>query len=363
MFEAYKNRMAARGRNMSEMLRLQSNMVIEQTWERDPNYRQVYVVRVNHGLPEVTAKHELIDVKFNVESYQRLTSDEPAYLLQFRHGAEKRNSDIAIGSYVYMEDEDGEWKWWLLVALDERPQFRQYHILECNWTLKWIADNKIHSCLAVQRYQSSYSSGLQSGSRITGVDDMTAIWVPTSPDTQTIGYNQRFLISDVGRIPALCYEVSKISDTSPVGLVKLSLIQTEFNEKADNVDLMIADYYNSEFILDERNEEPNDGQNFDVSYNGTRPTIKVGGSPKIFTAQLPDDNHFDIKWSLSDGVNTYSGTYENYSQVFGNYTVTTDDRIMTVKVANDYNLIGTELTIYAECADGSTGKVKVEVVG
>ena len=55
MFDDYKNRMAHRGKNMSEMLRMQSNMVIEQTWDRDPNYRQVYVVKVNSGLPKVTA--------------------------------------------------------------------------------------------------------------------------------------------------------------------------------------------------------------------------------------------------------------------------------------------------------------------
>ena len=56
MYEAYKNRMAYRGNNMSEMLRMQSNMVIEQTWDRDPNARKVYVVKVNRGLPEVTDK-------------------------------------------------------------------------------------------------------------------------------------------------------------------------------------------------------------------------------------------------------------------------------------------------------------------
>jgi hypothetical protein len=55
-----------------------------------------------------------------------------------------------------MEDEDGEWKWWLICHLDERPQFRQYQILECNWTLGWVVDNKIYHCLAVQRVQQSY---------------------------------------------------------------------------------------------------------------------------------------------------------------------------------------------------------------
>ena len=79
MFDIYKNRMAARGRNMSDMLRMQSNMVIEQTWNRDPNYRQVYVVKVDSGLPEVTAENELIDCKFNVKTYENITSDEPSY--------------------------------------------------------------------------------------------------------------------------------------------------------------------------------------------------------------------------------------------------------------------------------------------
>ena len=161
MFEVYKNRMAHRGRNMSEMLRMQSNMVIEQTWDRDPNARKVFVVKVDSGLPEVTAEHELIDVKFNVTTYPNITSDEPAYLLQFRHGEEKRHPEIGIGSYVYMEDEDGEWKWWLICRLDERPQFRQYFILECNYILKWISDGKIYSTLAVQRIQQSYNSGLR----------------------------------------------------------------------------------------------------------------------------------------------------------------------------------------------------------
>lgn len=362
MFEHYKNRMAHRGSNMSEILRMQSNMVIEQTWDRDPNYRRVYVVKVNRGLPKVTDKHELVDVKFNVETYQKLTSDEPAYLLQFRHGAEKLNPDIAVGSYVYMEDEDGNWKWWLLVALDERPQFRQYHILETNWTLKWVVDDKIHTCLAVQRYQNSYSSGLQSGSRITGVDDMTAIWVPTNASTQTIGYNQRFLISDVGRKPALCYEVSKISDTSPIGLIKFSLAQTTFNEDVDNVDLMIADYYNSQILPSTPSDEPPQKNTFNISYNGTKATIKVGGSIKVFTAELPEDNHFDIIWSVSDGTNKYGDSYENYTLTFGDYTMITEDHIMKLRVAANYNLIGTILTIKAQCADGSHGELKVEVV-
>jgi hypothetical protein len=356
MFEHYKSRMAHRGANMSEMLRMQSNMVIEQTWDRDPNFRRVYVVKASSGLPIVTEQHELVDVKFNVDTYQKLTSDEPAYLLQFRHGAEKRNPDIAIGSYVYMEDEDGEWKWWLLVALDERPQFRQYHILETNWTIRWVVNNKIHSCLAVQRYQNSYSSGLQSGSRITGVDDMTALWVPTNPSTQTIGYNQRFLISDVGRMPALCYEVSKISDTSPVGLIKFSLVQTAFNESTDNVDLMIADYWESHVEPTEPDIEQELSSTAAITYSGIAATIKVGGSFKTFTPAFSNEGITVQSWLISDENGDISSDTENY-------TIEYSGEQLKIKVARNYNLVGKVLIVQVVGTDNSTAEVSLEVIG
>ena len=211
MFEAYKNRMTYRGKNMSELLRMQSNMVIEQTWDRDPNYRQVYVVKVNSGLPEVTASHELIDVKFNVKTYANITSDEPSYWMQFRHGAEKQCPDIGIGSYVYMENEDGEWQWWLLVHLDDRPMFRQYQVLETNYVFKWITDGKVYNCLGVQRIQQSYNSGSWDGDRFTFVDNVTSCIMPTNSDSLTIGYNKRFIISDEKRYPPIVYQVSKIA--------------------------------------------------------------------------------------------------------------------------------------------------------
>ena len=354
MFKDYKKRMAYRGKNMSEMLRMQSNMVIEQTWDRDPNYRQVYVVKVNSGLPEVTTAHELIDVKFNVKTYANITSDEPSYLLQFRHGAEKQNPDIAIGSYVYMEDEDGNWKWWLLVYEDELPQFKQFQILECNWNLGWVVDNKVYHCLVVQRIQQSYNSGSWDADRTTAVDNVTALWAPTNYDTLSIGYNQRFLISDPRRRPCLAYQVSKIEDTQPIGLTKFKLTQETFNPITDNAELMLADYYKSEVKPIPSN--PNDSvvSTATITYNGTKPTVKVGGSWKTFTPTFSDETITVSKWTISDengdiGDNT-------------NYTIERDGNLLKLKVALNYNLIGTVLTVQVVGSDGSIAEQVVEVV-
>lgn len=361
MFENYKSRMAHRGNTMGEMLRLQSNMIIEHTWERDLNHRKVYVVRVNNGLPKVTEKHELIDVKFNVDTYQKLGSDEPAYYLQFRHGVEKQNHDICIGSYVYMSDEDGEWKWWMLAGLDERPSFRQYHILECNWKFGWVVDGKIYYHLGIWRNGSSNREA-DENSYTTMVNGNGIIWLPTNVDTQTIGHGQRFLISDKGRIPPLCYSVSNIMDTKPIGITKFVLSQNTFDPEHDNPELMLCNYYDTE-IPPTLATDNSVNEGILITYNGTKPTVKIGGSEKVFTAQLPSDNHFDIIWTLSDGESNYGDSYNNYTKTFGDYTITTEDRTLRLKVASNYELAGTILTIKAKCADGSEGEIQVEVIG
>ena len=362
MFEHYKNRMTRKGSNIGEMLRMQSNMVIEHTWMNDPNARRVYVVKTTRGLPRVTAKHELIDVKFNVDTYQKFGSDEPAYHLQFRHGAEKHNPDIGVGSYVYMEDEDGEWKWWLLTSLDERPAFRQYTINECNWKLGWVADGKIYYTLGVLRNGSTMSEA-DTNTYTSTVSGNAVFLTTTNSETQLIGHNQRFLISDAGRMPPLAFSVGSISDTRPLGLTKFVLTQTVFDVAHDNADLMLASYYSDGIEPIEPEIEKPNTSTFEITYSGTKPTIKVGGSPKVFTAQLASDNYFDIMWTVSDGKNTYGGGYDNYTQTFDDYIITAEDRNVSIRVASNYNLIGTILTISAECADGSTGSAQVEVIG
>lgn len=356
MFEVYKNRMAARGKNMSEMLRMQSNMVIEQTWDRDPNYRQVYVVKVNSGLPEVTAEHELIDVKFNIKTYANITSDEVSYLLQFRHGEEKRHPEIDVGSYVYIQDEDGEWKWWLICHLDERPSFRQYQILECNWTFGWVTSGKIYHCLGVQRVQESYNSGSWDGDRLTFVDNITSAWLPTNDDVLTIGYNQRFLISDPRRRPCIAWTVSKIEDTQPEGLTKLKFTQETFNPNTDNEELMLADYYGSNITPETPDVETELKQTASITYNGTAPTIKVGGSYKVFTPVFSGESVTVGKWTISDENGDISADTENY-------TIEYDGDKLKLKVAQNYYLIGTVLIVQVYGSDGSTAEVSVEVIG
>ena len=360
MFEHYKNRMAHRGTNMSEMLRMQSNMVIEQTWMNDPNARRVYVVKVAHGLPEVTDKHELIDVKFNVDTYQKAGSDEPAYHLQFRHGAEKRNPEIGVGSYVYMENEDGEWQWWLILGCDERPQFRQYHIVECNYKLGWVVDNTIYYHLVVLRGGSS--GDVDENSYTSTVDGTLSVWLPTSNDAVTIGYNQRFLISDERRTAPLAWEVTRVEDTQPFGITKLKLKQSTFDSVHDNAELMLANYHSSAIQPEESEVKPTEPVEpapmgtAEITYSGMKPTIKVGGSEKTFTPVFSLEGVTPTKWLVTvDGRDIKRDT-ENYAMRY-------DKGNLKLKVASNYYLIGKIMNIQVVGTDDSQAEVQIEIVG
>lgn len=353
MFDHYKSRMAHMGDNMSKMLRMQSNMVIEQTWNNDPNARRVYVVKVTRGLPMVTDEHELIDVKFNVDTYQKVNADEPAYFIQFRHGAEKRNEDIGVGSYVYMEDEDGEWKWWMIVSLDERPQFRQYHIIECNWKFGWVVDGKIYYHLGIIRNGSS-TREVDENSYTSIVNGNIICWMATNLETQTIGHDQRFLISDIGRTPPLCYSVATISDSMPRGITKLVMSQNTFDQIHDNADLMLAGYYKDGI----EPVEPDVFQELSgtaiIAYSGTKPTIKVGGSAKTFSPVFSVEGATVDRWIVSDENGDIGGNM--------NYTIERDGENLKIKVGLNYNLIGTILIVQLVGSDGSTAELSVEVI-
>ena len=355
MFEAYKIRMAYRGKNMSEMLRMQSNMVVEQTWDRDPNYRQVYVIKVASGLPVITAKHELIDAKFNVKTYSDIKADEPSYWMQFRHGEEKRHPEIDIGSYIYMEDEDGEWKWWMIQHLDERPSFRQYQILECNYTFKWVTNGKIYSCLGIQRVQQSYNSGSWDGDRFTFVDNITSAIMPTNNDTITISYNHRFMITDSRRTTPLVWTVSKIEDSTPFGLTEFKFTQETFNPTLDNEELLICNYYDSPIEPEVSDLNTELKSTATITYSGTKPTIKVGGSFKTFTPAFSNESVTVDKWIISDEYGDISTNTENY-------TIEFDGDKLRLKVALNYNLIGKVLIVQLTGSDGSTAEVSVEVI-
>ena len=359
MLESYKLRMAAMGSYEGESRRRNSQKIMDTSWMRDAATKPVYVKWVNSGLPIIDDDDIPVYAKFNVKSYHNITGDEVAYLLQFRLEDIKNNPDIKTGSYVQINNELDEPEWWLIVHQDDRTQFRQFSILKCTWTYKWVSriggKRRIYECLGAPRKQNSYNSGVWLDYTTQTVENQEVVWLPTNDDTRTIQYDTNFLKSFPGRYPALKWSISKIEDTAINGISKFTMTQEMFDPARDNADLMIADYWESavEPEIKEMEEIPT-FSNLEIVYSGN-PAVRAGGGYKKFTLKtLVDDKFVDTTEDVEWGIDFADGDPEKLECLVS-------DNIFKVKCKNDYSLIGKTFTITAASEHSSTSLI-VEVI-
>ena len=162
------------------------------------------------------------------------------------------------------------------------------------------------------------------------------------------------MITDPRRTIPLVWTVSKIEDSTPFGLTELKFTQETYSPTLDNKELMICNYYDSPIEPEVPNIEEELKGTAAITYNGTKPTVKVGGSYKIFTPAFSDETVTVGKWVISDGNGDISDNT--------NYIIERDGELLKLKVALNYNLIGTVLIVQLIGSDGSVAEVSVEVV-
>ena len=91
-----------------------------------------------------------------------------------------------------------------------------------------------------------------------------------------------------------------------------------------------------------------------ITYSGTKPTIKVGGSYKTFTPVFSVEGTTVTQWLVSDENGDIGDD--------ANYTIERDGELLKIKVGLNYNLIGTILIVQCVGSDGSTAELSVEVI-
>ena len=358
MYELFKARMSNLGSYSGESKRINSRKIMETSWLRDAATKPVYVKWINSGLPVVDENDHPVFAKFKEKSYHNITGDEVAYLLQFKLDDIKTNPNIRVGSYVQIENELGEPEWWLIVHFDSRNQFREYSILKCSWTFKWVAEvsgkRKIYECLGVPRKQNSYNSGVWLDYLVKTVENQELLWLPTNDDTRTIQYGTKFLKSADGRYPAIKWSVSKIEDTALDGVSKFTMAQEQFDPSKDNAELMIADYYKSyvEPEVEEIELAPT-VKSLKIAYSGM-PTVRAGGGYKKFTLKtLVDDKFVDAEGNVNWVV--------DFNNNDDKIECIVKDNILKVKCKNDYSLIGKTFNITAN-HEHSKATIIVEII-
>lgn len=263
-FTDYKQMLSSQGSNLGDVKRNQSNMIMNATFTRDSSYKRVYILTQNGWKFE--------DAKYQLHSAQSILKDAVDYYLQFRPKVH-----YPIGSYVIIPDDTGpdinltdvelqdpflqpvkqRTQWWCIVGRTQANDFVRYCVLQCNREFKWVWDGKIQKCFGMMRDANSYTSGIWLADYTATLDDLTNAWMPDLyqtygdnledlglDDNRTIFHGQRFILSNNIFDPRT-YEVTKIKDLVPQGIIKLSLKQDEFNEKRDSVEYGVCDYYNN----------------------------------------------------------------------------------------------------------------------
>jgi hypothetical protein len=187
------------------------------------------------------------------------------------------------------------------------------------------------------------------------VENQEVMWMPTNDDTKTILYDTKFLKSSSGRYPPLRWTITKIEDTAVDGISMFTLAQDQFDSAKDNVELMIANYYDSyvEPEILEVEDTPIIINTLDIVYSGT-PAVRAGGGYKKFTLKELINNDWidatDVQWSIdfSDGDLDKLDTIKK-------------DNVLKVKCLPFYDLVGKTFTIIAESKHSSQSLI-VEVI-
>ena len=127
----------------------------------------------------------------------------------------------------------------------------------------------------------------------------------------------RLIISAPTEHP-LVWSVTKIENTKPVGIQKLTIYQDFWDEHRDYIERdengkiigMYADYYDSS-VTPVEPSTPGEIAGINKEIIASSTNVKVGGSYKLFTIKILDEDHNDISDQYKGGEFTWKCYVEN----------------------------------------------------
>lgn len=346
----YKKMLGHSGNTIGQVHKYNSDMIMEQTWDRDIQSKKCYIYDYYHDdqnwlVEGMTYEHTTktpIDAKFIIKTYKSLAKDQTEFYLQFRPSEKLRFEqgdsmyyfetdyrtkyamDFPTGLYVDIPDDMGVYHKWLICDKEIANQFVKYLILPCSYYYHWIeidGGRRIKRKMwGVRRTQSSYNAGIYRERIETHEENQTIAWLPFNDITAKIyyvtgdNYNQRMIMSAPGLKVPITWIISKVENAQPIGISKITLYQKAYNEATDycpnnstnpddweyNPDgtldtyAMYADYFGSGKINAIEPERPDSEAELLCTLTASTSNIKVGGSYKTITATIKDDSGTDI---------------------------------------------------------------------
>ena len=251
MDDLFQKRMAILGNTGDKVLQ-ESNQIMDKTFLNDINCKRdkLYDQNLNYL--------DTVYYKFQRSTNYTINKDQVEYWIQFmsdffpeekyptqleQNASSSPNpNDVYehLGFSIDVKGAGGKTSKWLILGKDDRNAFVRYNTLKCNWTFQWTDRNgSSHSFLGVLRSRNNYNSGVWSDGFTTTTENQSMFIVPSNVITQTIDYDTRFIISENRKFPKV-YEVTKVEDTYPLGVIKVTLAQCHTNNNDDNAETGLA---------------------------------------------------------------------------------------------------------------------------
>jgi len=231
-----------------------SDILMNHLFDVDQNYRKGIIYDWEMSpLSSVDFKFEKVKT-FKAEGY------EVEYYVQFRPGYQpevlfkdkfhKNDGKERFGFYIDVYDSEKDiTEKWMIVGKDHRVTFDRYNVLRCNWCIEWVDEDKnYHNCVCVLRMSDSNDFKMVDTDDLGGssIEGNYGVIIPTREDAKTILYGQRFIITDTDTRPQT-FMVTRVKDTSPLGISKLYMTQALFNRHIDYIGV-IDDDTSHEFV-------------------------------------------------------------------------------------------------------------------
>ena len=324
-----------------------SDMAMEETWDNNIQSKVCYIYdyyhddqpdKKDHMTYERTTKTR-IDAKFIVKSYQSIDKDQVDYYIQFKPSQpveftkndqlyyyeqdfrRKYGAEFPTGLYCDIPDEKGVYRKWMIILSEPANQFTKYLVLPINYNFMWIERNgkeRIKRRMwAVLRSQNSYNSGLWTDLRFTTQENQDKVLLPLNSITDKIWYTDdqsktmRVLVSAFTDHP-IAWKISKVENSQPLGIQRLTLYQTFFEQNHDYIEKdsdgyiigMWADYF-SDGVTPTDPSTPTLLPSVYSKISASTDSLKVGGSYKTLTLNIFKASDDDITKEYSDATFTW----------------------------------------------------------
>ena len=290
----------------------------------------------------------------DVEIYEKSLSVEPVVtraIVQNVTGDVYNNSyqrqllcrigTLRMGQYIKI---DG--RYWIVATLPDNNQMYEKAILwQCKFSIRFVSpitgDVVEYPVYSVNSTQ--YGSGETQRSYMKIGTSQQLTYIPFNEETIMLECGARFLIDKNKKAPT-AYRLTQV-DTSSYscgeddGLLQWTLVESQRDEKTDDVELMVADYYGvSDFSVP---DPPELGYSITMIPDGKKPQVTFGEELLVSVEFFKDGEKtdpFPLEISITDGTE-YGLLKDIESEQF------------VVRALNNRDFIGQEITVTAHNDD------------